>query len=175
MLNDGNPNGSNNRNNGNGGEGERKSFTNNNNHHSRWHGANKRFDNRQHGVGGNNNNQRWSGKPRNNNQHGRGNGGSFQRPGPFGFKPRPASVREQAEANPFGFASHNVPDLSNAREEILERQEDEFKSLEQKNEKAVSQSPSTAAKVPTLETEPVTPQAKLTLPIDNDGKQGGTN
>ncbi len=174
MLNDGNPNGSNNRNNGNGGEGERKSFTNNNNHHSRWHGANKRFDNRQHGAGGNNN-QRWSGKPRNNNQHGRGNGGSFQRPGPFGFKPRPASVREQAEANPFGFASHNVPDLSNAREEILERQEDEFRSLEQKNEKAVSQSPSTAAKAPTLETEPVAPQAKLTLPIDTDGKQGGTN
>lgn len=174
MLNDGNPNGSNNRNNGNDGEGVRKSFTNNNNHHSRWHGANKRFDNRQHGAGGNNN-QRWSGKPRNNNQHGRGNGGSFQRPGPFGFKPRPASVREQAEANPFGFASHNVPDLSNAREEILERQEDEFKSLEQKNEKAVSQSPSTAAKAPTLETEPVAPQAKLTLPIDTDGKQGGTN
>lgn len=39
-------------------------------------------------------------------------GTGFSRPGPFGFKARPLPFKEQAVANPFGFASHNVVNVS---------------------------------------------------------------
>ena len=43
----------------------------------------------------------------NSQQHNSKGGRGFSKPGPFGFKPRPQSNKEQAAANPFGFASHN--------------------------------------------------------------------
>lgn len=46
-----------------------------------------------------------------NKNHGQG------KPGPFGYKPRPQSNAEQAAANPFGFASHNVGPAEVKKEE----------------------------------------------------------
>lgn len=58
---------------------------------------------------GNKNNNHFNNKNGHNNsqQHNSKGGRGFSKPGPFGFKPRPQSNKEQAAANPFGFASHN--------------------------------------------------------------------
>lgn len=79
-----------------------------NRNHSYQKNRNNRFHGHGNSHGGNNrggrdNNRDYNGHG--NNRHGGGQG--FQRPGPFGFKPRPMAASEQAAANPFGFASHN--------------------------------------------------------------------
>lgn len=85
---------------------------NNNQHHSNQHGESQEH---QHNSGqrnrfaeqGRGNHPGHDSFHGGNNRNAHGNGGGFQRPGPFGFKPRPVSDREAAQANPFGFASHN--------------------------------------------------------------------
>lgn len=73
------------------------------NNHNHNHNSNKRnkFETKENAkFSKGNNNKNKQGK-----QH--SNGGGFQRPGPFGYKPRPMGMLEQKAANPFGFASHN--------------------------------------------------------------------
>lgn len=65
-------------------------------------------NNRRNNNHNNNNNRNNHNNHHGNNHFGRGKGQSFAKPGPFGFKPRQQSNEEQAAANPFGFASHNV-------------------------------------------------------------------
>lgn len=91
------------------------------------------MDNRN--FNGRNSNRRDNNHNKNNNannHHGnhrfhKGKGKPFGKPGPFGFKPRRQSNEEQAAANPFGFASHNVEEKSHNRNNIHnDRQEKAF-------------------------------------------------
>lgn len=68
------------------------------------------------GVKASSTNGKTSGNSAGSNNRKKG-GNGFSRPGPFGFKSKPLPIQEQAVANPFGFASHNVVNVGSEEDE----------------------------------------------------------